>query len=86
MANMYKKQTTLSKWVQPKRAEIQAKIAENNLTYYEGEEHRANPDTTKLTNRKEFTETKNAWTNIGIVTYNVETLGEGRINTITNEM
>ena len=74
---MYKKQSTLTKWFQPKRAEIQANIAVHHPTYYEGEEHRTKPGTTKLTNTKEFNETKNAWTNYGIVSYNVETLGEG---------
>ena len=86
VSNTLKKQSTLTKWLQPKRAEIQADIAEHYSTYFEGEEHRAKPDTTKLTNTKEFTETKNAWTNTGIVSYNVETLGEGRINTIVREM
>lgn len=73
---MHQKQSTLTKWLQPKRAEIQANIAEHLPTYYEGEGHRTKPGTTKLTNTKEFNETKNAWTNTGIVSYNGETLGK----------
>ena len=68
------------------RAEIQAAKTDEYNASIEGEDHRTNPGTTKLTTAKEFETTKTAWTQMGIVTYCVVALGEGRINTRINEM
>ena len=80
------KQSSLTKWLSKERVETQAVTASCDTSRREGSVHRVSLDTIELTKKKGYKETKDTWSNIGIASYNVETLGNNRIQTICHEM
>jgi hypothetical protein len=81
------KQSSLKKWFTIDRVETKVEIACQSPARHEGTGQRISSGTVELTNKdKEFNKAKTAWGGIGIASYNVETLGNNRIQTICEAM
>ena len=75
------------KWFTNDRVETKVEIACQSPAKHEGTGQRISSGTVELTNKgKEFNKAKIAWGGVGIASYNVETLGKNRIQTICKAM
>ena len=81
------KQCSLKKWLKTERVETKVETASSRETGQEGTDQRISPDTVELTlKNKGFQKAKEAWSYVGIASYNVETLGNNRIQTLCHAM
>ena len=80
------KQTTISKWFITKRVEKKAEITNCAELVTEGLVTRTNSSIVNADHKLSFTKAKKNWEGLRIASYNVETLGNNRIQTICREM
>ena len=81
------KQCSLKKWLIKERVETKAETASGKEIEQEGTDQRISLNTVELAPKIQgFKKAKEAWNYVGIASYNVETLGNNRIQTLCQAM
>ena len=75
-------QTSITKWFGQARVEKQALTTSDSELVHEGDPLRASPNTVNEHRDESHRKAKEIWKEVGIASYNVETLGNNRIQTI----